>query len=209
VVRAKATVGGAAELHGVGVTRESLERRFGGRRLIESGLGRGGDDGEAIFGVSEARGGRGQARIEEERAAMLGAGRGERERGRSSNEGRMRYGMLWGLRGGFFRCRGGGEQPGEAEKWLAMVRSSNGFSHFVIEGGERRGWGGAPFREEEGRRRGRLGFLGCGGVSQRHRGSGYTGQRWWRLQPVVGCGVVPRRKKLGWPGGPLGPNRVG
>jgi hypothetical protein len=81
VVRAKVTVGGAAELHGVGVTRESLERRFGGRRLIESGLGRGGDDGEAIFGVSEARGGRGQARIEEERAAALGAGRGEQGEG--------------------------------------------------------------------------------------------------------------------------------
>jgi hypothetical protein len=132
-----------------------------------------------------------------------------RERGRSSNEGRMRYGMLWGLRGGFCRCRGGGEQPGEAEKWLAMVGSSNGFSHFGIDGGERRGWGGAPFREDEGRRRGRLGFLGCGGVSQRHRDNGYTGQRWRRLQPVVGCGVVPRRKKLGWPGGPLGPDRVG
>jgi hypothetical protein len=33
----------------------------------------------------------------------------------------------------------------------------------------------APFREEEGRQRGRLDFLGREGVSQRHRGNGYAG----------------------------------
>jgi hypothetical protein len=37
------------------------------------GLGGGGDDGEAIFGVGEARGGRRWARDDEERAAALGA----------------------------------------------------------------------------------------------------------------------------------------
>jgi hypothetical protein len=45
------------------------------------GLGGGGDDSEAIFGVSGARGGRGRARDDEERVAMLGAGGGERGEG--------------------------------------------------------------------------------------------------------------------------------
>jgi hypothetical protein len=42
-----------------------------------------------------------------------------------------------------------------------------------------------------------------------HHGGGYAGQRWRRLQPVVGCDVIRRRKKPGWPGGPLGPDRGG
>jgi hypothetical protein len=40
-------VGGAAELHNGGVTRESPKWQFGGRGLTERGLGGGGDDGEA------------------------------------------------------------------------------------------------------------------------------------------------------------------
>jgi hypothetical protein len=41
------------------------------------GLGGGGDDGEAIFSVGEARGGRRWARNDEERAVALGAMGGE------------------------------------------------------------------------------------------------------------------------------------
>jgi hypothetical protein len=74
-------VGGVVELHGGRVMGESPERRFGGQGLAERGLGGGGDDGEAIFGVGEARGGRGWARDDEERAAALGAGGGERGEG--------------------------------------------------------------------------------------------------------------------------------
>jgi hypothetical protein len=40
------------------------------------GLGGGGDHSEAIFGIGEARGGRGWFHDDEERAAVLGAGRG-------------------------------------------------------------------------------------------------------------------------------------
>jgi hypothetical protein len=62
--------------------------------------------------------------------------------------------FIEGPRGGFYRGRGGGEWPGEAEKRLAMVGSFNGFFHFGIEGGV----------ERMGRRRTRLGFLGRGGI---------------------------------------------
>jgi hypothetical protein len=68
-------VGGAARLHGGGVTGESPKWRFGGRGLTAVGLGGGGDDGEAIFDVGEARGGQGRFCDDEERAAVLGAGR--------------------------------------------------------------------------------------------------------------------------------------
>jgi hypothetical protein len=40
-----------------------------------------------------------------------------------------------GPRGGFYRCRGGGERLREAKKRLVMVGSFNGFSYFSIEGG--------------------------------------------------------------------------
>jgi hypothetical protein len=70
-------MGGAARLHGGGVTGESPERRFGGPGLATRCLGGGGDDGEAIFGVDEAQGGRGRAHDDVERAAVLGAGGGE------------------------------------------------------------------------------------------------------------------------------------
>jgi hypothetical protein len=61
---------------------------------------------------------------------------GNGERRRSSCEGRMRCGMLWGgPRGGFYRGRGGGERSGEVQKRLAMVGSFNGFGRFSIEGG--------------------------------------------------------------------------
>jgi hypothetical protein len=76
-VGATAAVGSATELHGSGVTRESPQRWFSGRGLIERGLGWWGNDGEAIFGVGEARGGRGRARDDEERAMALGASGGE------------------------------------------------------------------------------------------------------------------------------------
>jgi hypothetical protein len=79
--RATTAVGGVTELHGGGVIGESLEWRFGGQGFTERGLGGGGDDSEAIFGVSGARGGRGRARDDEERVAMLGAGGGERGEG--------------------------------------------------------------------------------------------------------------------------------
>jgi hypothetical protein len=67
-------VGDAVELHSSGVTGESPERQFSGRGLVERGLGGGGDDGEAIFGVGEARGGPGRACDDEERAVALGVG---------------------------------------------------------------------------------------------------------------------------------------
>jgi hypothetical protein len=54
----------------------SPERHFGGLGLTTRGLGGGGDDAEAIFGVSEARGGQGRAHDDEERAMVLGAGGG-------------------------------------------------------------------------------------------------------------------------------------
>jgi hypothetical protein len=60
---------------------------------------------------------------------------GNVDRGRSSDEGWMRCGMLWGPWGGFYRGRGGGELPGEAEKQLMMVGSFNGLGHFGVEGG--------------------------------------------------------------------------
>jgi hypothetical protein len=72
-VRATAVVGGAAELHGGEVTGVSPEWHFVGRGLTTRGLGGGGDDGEAIFGISEEPGGRGRAHDNEERAATLGA----------------------------------------------------------------------------------------------------------------------------------------
>jgi hypothetical protein len=70
-------VGRVAKLHGGGVTIESPKWRFGGWGLIKRGLGGGGDDGEAIFGVSETCGGRGWDRDDEDRAVVHGAGGGE------------------------------------------------------------------------------------------------------------------------------------
>jgi hypothetical protein len=77
-VGATTAVGGVAELHGGEVARESPEWWIGGRGLTEMGLGGGGDDGEAIFGVGEARGGRRWVRDDEDSAAALGAMGGER-----------------------------------------------------------------------------------------------------------------------------------
>jgi hypothetical protein len=79
--RATTAVGGVTELHGGGVIGESLEWRFGGQGFTERGLEGGGDDSEAIFGVGEARGGRGRARDDEERVPMVGASVGERGEG--------------------------------------------------------------------------------------------------------------------------------
>jgi hypothetical protein len=86
-------------LHDDGVTGESPERRFGGRGLTERGLGEGGDDGEAIFGIGKARGGRGQAHDDEESTTTLAVGGGEWGEGEELWEGRMRCGMLWGSSG--------------------------------------------------------------------------------------------------------------
>jgi hypothetical protein len=47
-------------------------------------------------------------------------------------------GCSGGPRGGFYRGRGGGERPGEAEKRLVMVGSFHGFDCFGIEGGAER-----------------------------------------------------------------------
>jgi hypothetical protein len=73
--------------------------------------------------------------------------------------------------GTFYRALEGAERPGcEGEWWGAAMASA-----VSALKGEQRGWGGAPFREEEGRRRSQLGFLGYGGVGWRHQGGGYTG----------------------------------
>jgi hypothetical protein len=50
-----------------------------------------------------------------------GLGGGVPQRGRGGEESLVRGGMLWGSSaGGFYRCRGREEWPGEAEKWPAM-----------------------------------------------------------------------------------------
>jgi hypothetical protein len=118
---------------------------------------------------------------------------------RRAGEGLVRCGVLRGSSGRLLYGRGGGERPGEAEKRLVMVGSFNGFDRFGIEGvGEQRGWGRAPFREEEGRRRGRLSFLRHERVGRRHQGGGCS--QWWGAASSKGGRS---------PGGPLGPDRRG
>jgi hypothetical protein len=71
----------------------------------------------------------------------------------------------------------------------------------ALKGGGRRGWGRAPFREEEGRQHGRLDFLGrreVGAESYAVRGC----SQWWGVASSGGG------RSLGGQVGRLGPTEV-